>query len=311
VKTVVTIGTFDGVHLGHQALIEAVVARAAAIGIQSAVVTFEPPPVAVLRPDAYRGRITMPEEKLRLLHTTGVDHVEVIPFSRELSEETPETFLRDIAARLGMVELWVGDDFALGRNRSGNVAVISALGAALGYETRVFPRVLLGDHPMSSTAIRQAVQAGDVEHAAAVLGRPFRVSGEVIHGAHLGRKIGFPTANFYPPSGMIPLADGIYASRATVPGHVQDRAAMTYIGTRPTVNGGDRQIETHLLDFEGDLYGTWLTVDLIARIREDRVFPGLDALVDQLRKDEEMTRQILDSVSNRKAIRVDRNPSPC
>lgn len=292
-KSVATIGTFDGVHRGHQALIGKVVERARNQGIQSSIVTFEPVPISVLRPQLYRGRITSPEEKLRLLRDSGVDHVEVIPFDHDLAALTPEAFMSMIVERIGLVELWVGDDFALGRQRSGTIEVISDIGHQLGYQTNVFDRIPDNGEPMSSTAIRQAVESGNVRRAASMLGRPFRISGEVIHGAHLGRQIGYPTANFIPPPGMIPLADGIYASRASIPGYFTDQSAMTYLGTRPTVEGVDRQVETNILDYDGDLYGTWLTVDLIDRIRPDQAFEGLEPLIEQLGKDEIAIRKIL------------------
>ncbi|MGE3797914.1 MAG: bifunctional riboflavin kinase/FAD synthetase [Thermomicrobiales bacterium] len=292
-KSVATIGTFDGVHRGHQALIAKVVERAKLSGIQSAVVTFEPIPISVLRPELYRGRLTTPEEKLRLLHQSGADHIEVVPFTMELAALEPEEFLKMLIEKIGMVELWIGDDFALGRNRSGSIEVIRDIGAEAGYSTNVYARLPQGDSPISSTAIRKAIESGDVNAAATMLGRPFRVSGEVIHGAHLGRQIGYPTANFAPPGGMIQLADGIYASTASVPGHFTDQQAMTYIGTRPTVDGVDRQVETNVLDFDGDLYGTWLTLDLIERVRPDQTFDGLEPLIEQLSRDEVVIRGIL------------------
>ncbi len=292
-KCVATIGTFDGVHRGHQALIGLVVNRAREQGIQSAVVTFEPVPISVLRPELYRGRLTTLEEKLRLLRDSGADHIEVVPFTRELAVLSPEEFLQMLIEKIGMVELWVGDDFALGRKRSGTIDVIREIGVSQGFSLDVFPRLPEGEAPISSTAVRKAIESGDVSSAASMLGRPYRVSGEVIHGAHLGRQIGFPTANFAPPAGMIQLADGIYASLATVPGQFTDRPAMTYLGTRPTVDGGERQVETNVLDFSGDLYGTWMTVDLIERIRPDQTFDGLEALVEQLKIDETAIRAVL------------------
>jgi len=310
VKSVVTIGTFDGVHLGHQALIGNVAARAIDLGIQSAVVTFEPIPISVLRPEVYRGRISSPEEKLRLLRDAGINHVEVIAFTRELASETPEQFLRMLVERLGMVELWIGDDFALGRGRSGNAGVITEIGKTLGYQTVAISRVPQGGQPISSTDIRQAIEIGDVSLAASLLGRPFRVSGEVIHGAHLGRKIGFPTANFVPPPGMVQLADGIYASYASLAGQPDQLPAMTYVGTRPTVDGANRQVETNIFDFDGDLYGKLLTVDLIERVRGDQTFDGLKPLVDQLRKDEVRIRSILRSGVDSQPHRVDQRSGP-
>ena len=312
--SVVTIGTFDGVHRGHQLLLSNVASRAAELGVDAVVVTFEPIPISVLRPEVYRGRICPAEDKLRYLQMSGIDRVEVIRFTRELAVQTPEEFIGDLVDKLGMIELWVGDDFALGRNRSGNVEVLRELGKTMGYATVAIERIGTGSQPISSTAIRNAIESGDVSLAATLLGRPFRISGEVIHGAHLGRKIGFPTANFIPPPGMVPLADGIYASYAMLPSespppHGKNGSlsltgegwgevklpAMTYVGNRPTVEGEDRQIETNIFDFDGDLYGQTLTIDLIQRVRADQTFDGLEALIAQLRHDEATIRAILES----------------
>ena len=292
-KSVVTIGTFDGVHRGHQVLLSKVAAKSDELGVQAVVVTFEPVPISVLRPEHYRGRIYPAEDKLRLLGMPGIDQIEVVPFTRELAAKSPEEFIGELIDKLGMIELWVGDDFALGRNRTGNVEVIRELGITMGYKTVAVERIATDGHPVSSTAIRKAIETGDVSLAASLLGRPFRISGEVIHGAHLGRKIGYPTANFVPPPGLVQLADGIYASYAMIPPDQQPLPAMTYVGTRPTVDGEDRHIETNIFDFEGDLYGQVLTIDLIERVRADQTFDGLEPLIAQLRKDEEAIRSIL------------------
>jgi riboflavin kinase/FMN adenylyltransferase len=294
-NSVVTIGTFDGVHRGHQILLSNVATRADELGVRGVVVTFEPVPISVLRPEVYRGRICTAQEKLRLLHQPGIDRVEVIPFTKELAAQSPDEFIGRLVETLSMIELWVGDDFALGRNRSGNVDVLRELGTTMGYTTVAIERIGTGNQPISSTAIRNAIEIGDVALAATLLGRPFRISGEVIHGAHLGRKIGFPTANFVPPEGMVPLADGIYASYATVAGASNPLPAMTYVGNRPTVDGVDRQIETNIFDFDGDLYGEMLTVDVIERVRADQTFDGLEPLIAQLRHDEETIRSMLHS----------------
>jgi riboflavin kinase/FMN adenylyltransferase len=308
--SVVTIGTFDGVHRGHQLLVSNVATRAAELGVDAVVVTFEPIPISVLRPEVYRGRICSAEDKLRYLHMPGIDRVEVIPFTRELASRTPEEFISALVEELAMIELWVGDDFALGRNRSGNVEVLRELGKSLGYATVSIERIGTGSQPISSTATRNAIESGDVSLAATLLGRPFRISGEVIHGAHLGRKIGFPTANFVPPPGMVSLADGIYASYAMLPSPgmgstaidsvpaLRDEVhlpAMTYVGNRPTVEGQDRQIETNIFDFDREIYGQTLTVDLIQRVRADQTFDGLEPLIAQLRRDEATIRQILET----------------
>lgn len=289
---VVSIGTFDGVHLGHRHLLERAVGRGRELGVPALAVTFEPPPAAVLRPDRFLGRLCTAEEKVVHLLGCGVAAVVVVPFTLELAAETPEVFMRRLAAT-GLRELWVGDDFALGRHRAGDLPRLREIGRALGFEVVAVPRVALDGDALSSSAIRGAVLAGDVATARRLLGRPFRVSGEVIHGAGLGRTIGFPTANVVPPPDLVPLADGIYASWAWLPEDAASRPAMTYVGTRPTVNGGPRLVETNLLDFEGDLYGQTLRVDLLERLRADQTFDSLEAMVDQLRRDEAEARAVL------------------
>jgi riboflavin kinase/FMN adenylyltransferase len=291
---VVTIGTFDGVHLGHQSLLAQSVARAKELGIGSLALTFEPPPALVLRPDRFPGRICSPESKLQRLQESGIDEIAVVPFDRDLSQQTPEQFMAEIAEITHLHELRVGEAFALGKDRVGNVDRLTEIGNDLGFKVVAMPRVTVEEAVVSSSSIRQAILSGDADQARTLLGRPFQISGEVIHGAHLGRTIGFPTANVIPPAWLVPLADGIYASVTTLPIGGGRKQGMTYIGTRPTVNSGERQIETNLFDFSGDLYGQTIDVEIYARLRGDAVFSGLDELVAQLHRDEVDARSILE-----------------
>lgn len=290
---VVTIGTFDGVHRGHQKLIQETRQRAAQLDARATIVTFEPVPASVLRPEKFAGRICTAGRKLTLLESLGPDEIVVIEFDRALAARSPEDFLTEVKTRAGLIELWVGEGFALGRNRVGDVARITEIGQNLGFRVVAMPRVVDGSDIISSSSIRRAIETGNVAFAMESLGRPFTVAGEVIHGAHLGREIGFPTANFFPPEGLVQLGDGIFVSLATLAGETTPRPAMTYVGTRPTINSGVRQIETHLLDFEGDLYGQTIEVAMLEKLRDDRQFPHLDAMIDQLAIDEENTRAYL------------------
>jgi riboflavin kinase/FMN adenylyltransferase len=308
-KRVVTIGTFDGVHLGHAKLISSTRDRAKELGARSTIVTFEPVPASVLRPDKFAGRVCTAGRKLTLLEALDTDEIVVIEFDRSLAARTPEDFLTELRDRTGMVELWVGEGFALGRDRVGDIARITEIGESLGFRTVAMPRVVVGDEIISSSSIRRAIEAGDVAFAAKSLGRPFSVSGEVIHGAHLGREIGFPTANFFPPEGLVQLGDGIFVSLVLLAGETETRPAMTYVGTRPTINSGVRQIETHLLDFEGDLYGQTIEVAMLEKIRDDQQFPNLDAMIEQLARDEVRTRAILQDVGNVPGIPTSRERS--
>jgi riboflavin kinase/FMN adenylyltransferase len=286
---VMTIGTFDGVHRGHGVLVAAAIERGRALGVPVTAITFEPVPAQVLRPEQFPGRICSADVKLCRLAELGIDEIVTIRFDRELAQQSPEEFMASVAAT-GLKELWVGEAFALGKNRSGNVERLREIGEELGFAVVAVKRMTEDGQVISSSAIRKAIQEGDVAQTMRSLGRPFRVSGEVIHGAHLGRTIGFPTANVVPPAELVPLADGIYASLTTLPGATAGRPSMTYVGTRPTVNSGERLIETNLFDFDGDLYGQTITVDLLERLRGDQVFSGVDALIAQLHADEAAAR---------------------
>jgi riboflavin kinase/FMN adenylyltransferase len=244
-----------------------------------------------LNPARFAGRICPPQDKLRHIAGSGIDEIVTITFDHDLSRQTPEEFLGGLVDATGMRELWVGEAFALGRNRMGDIARITEIGKELGFSVTAVHRLEDDGQIISSSVIRGAIQAGDAAGVARYLGRPFRVSGRVIHGAHLGRTIGYPTANVAPPPEMVQLADGIYTSEATLEDGSVPRPAMTYIGTRPTVNSGARLVETHLLDFDGDLYGQNLDVDVWHHLRGDMTFDGLEPLIAQLQADEVATRR--------------------
>jgi riboflavin kinase / FMN adenylyltransferase len=287
---IVSIGSFDGVHRGHQLLLKQAVERAHELNLRSAIVTFEPLPAMVLRPAHFPGRICTAEEKLKRLQATGLDDVVTVQFDLNLAQLSPEAFLEWLATTTMMQELWVGEAFALGKNRVGDVNRIREAGKSLDFDVVAVPRLSNGEEVVSSSAIRSAIRDGEVVTARELLGYPFRIAGEVIHGAHLGRTIGYPTANVVPPNDLVGLADGIYVSCAYLEGEIAGRQAMTYIGTRPTVNTGERLIETHVFDFDGDLYGQTLAVDFFERLRADQTFEGVDALVAQLKNDEQASR---------------------
>lgn len=292
-ERIVTIGTFDGVHRGHRALIEKAIARAEQLELRVTALTFEPVPASVLRPDKFAGRVCSAAEKLALLSEHDLAEIVTVRFDANLAEQSAEAFMASVVQATGLRELWVGEGFALGRNRAGNIQRLVEIGESQGFSVTAVQRTSDGDQIISSSGIRQSVMDGNVAAARQALGRPFRISGEVILGAQLGRTIGYPTANVVPPAELVPLADGIYASLTTLPGDSLPRPAMTYVGTRPTVNSGDRLIETHLLDFDGDLYGQVIAVDVLERLRGDAVFAGVDALIEQLRADEAATRAFL------------------
>jgi riboflavin kinase / FMN adenylyltransferase len=290
---IATIGTFDGVHRGHQALIRHALTRAKAVGVPLTVITFDPVPAAVLRPEQFPGAIAPLDTKLTLLEEAGAGETIVLPFSAELSRVTAAEFMDVLAEDARVAELYTGEGFALGYKRQGTVDVLVGLAELRMMRFEAISRIEDHHGVVSSSEIRRAIQRGDATLVASLLGRWFRVEGEVIRGAQVGRQIGYPTANVLPAESMVQLADGIYATRTSLEGEDHTRPSMTYIGTRPALNTGRRFIETHLLDFDADLYGQALSVDFVRRLRPDADFPTVDELVAQLRRDEEETRQAL------------------
>lgn len=290
---IVSIGTFDGVHRGHQHLLAKVRERAATLGISSLVVTFEPTPVQLFNPDLFKGRLTTAERKLELIDACGIDRVLVLPFTRKFAKLSPEEFMAQLVSEVQPVELWVGSDFALGHGRTGSVDRLREIGSELNLVVNDVDRIDFDGMAMSSTVIRNLIAEGHVEAAERLLGRPYEISGDVIRGSQVGRTIGYPTANVALPESLVLPADGIYVTYARIEGDTQDRPAMTYIGTRPALNTGNRQIETHLIDFDDDLYGRQLTTLFVKHLRPDSDFAGVESLVAQLRQDEVDTRKAL------------------
>ncbi len=273
----VTVGVFDGVHLGHRHLIAALRARAAERGLASTVVTLHPAPVQVLRPAVRIAYLTSLEERVELLRATGVDAVAPLTFTSEVAELSASDFVELLHATLGMRFLLMGPDNAFGRGREGTPARVSEIGDELGFEVEVLERPLAGgDGRVSATAVRRALAAGDVDLARQLLGRPFALRGPVVRGHDRGLGIGFPTANLaVTPDRALP-AFGVYVSRATVGGRSYQSA--TNIGINPTFDDDRPSVETYILDFEGDLYGRELRIEVLHRLRGERRFDGIDAL---------------------------------
>lgn len=290
---VASIGTFDGVHRGHRHLLDLLVERARAIGVESLVVTFEPTPVQVLAPGRFRGRLTSNGERARLIRAAGVDRVVVLPFTAELAQQSPEAFLGRVAGA-GVRELWVGEDFALGHKRAGDVETLRRIGGGIGVAVNAIARVDFDGMAVSSSAVRERILVGDVREANRLLGYPFAMEGQVVYGDQVGRTIGYPTANVPLPVDLVKPADGSYASWAWIEGEAEPRAAMTYIGTRPVLNTGARVVETHIFDFDGDLYGKRLRSAFIDFLRPDQHFDGLEPLLDHLADDARRARAVLE-----------------
>ncbi len=289
----VTIGAFDGVHRGHQALLRDFVAEARAHNAPAVVVTFYPHPAEVLGNRRNPFYLSTPEEKAALIARLGVDVLVTHPFNREVAQRSARDFMEDLHAHLGLRRLWVGYDFALGRHREGDIPTLRRLGEALGYTLHVVEAYRQDGMVVSSTRIRQALSAGDVALAARLLGRPYAVPGKVTRGDGRGRQLGFPTANLAVwPKRMMPAA-GVYACQAEAGGEVYP--AVVNLGVRPTFEQRPvaPRLEAHLLDFSGDLYGQTLTLHFIARLRPEQRFPSAEALAAQIARDVAAAREAL------------------
>jgi len=291
--SLVTIGVFDGVHRGHQQLIRALVERAKASGQLTVVLTFFPHPDIVLRGLTGRYYLTTPEQRAEQLHQLGVDTVITQTFDEAFRRTGAQNYITQLCQRLNMTELWVGQQFALGYEREGDVAFLTQLGESKGYTVHAVELVADADqHVISSTSIRGLLQEGKVEQVTRLLGRSFSVDAEVVQGDQRGRTIGFPTANLAVWDEQVLPAYGVYAGWATVDG--VRRPAVINIGVRPTFDGQRMAVEAHLLDFDGNLYGKVLNLSFDFWLRGERRFEGINALVAQIHADVEAGRIILE-----------------
>ncbi len=296
--TVITIGAYDGIHLGHQAVISEVRAQAEARGARSAVVTFDRHPADIVRPESAPRLITDHDQRLEMFERMGLDVAVVLPFDEAQSQEPALSFIERVLVKcLDTKLIVVGVDFHFGRNREGNVALLREIGVTYGFE--VAPLVLVPRHdgisePVSSTAIRRALAGGNVELASAMLGRPFEARGVVVQGDQRGRLLGFPTANVEVPNRVCLPADGVYAGWFERPNGDVHPCAIN-LGRRPTFyeHADSSLLEAHLIDFQGDLYGERAQVRFAHFLRSERKFDGIDALVSQLKSDVENARELL------------------
>lgn len=289
--TILTIGVFDGVHLGHQHLIKSVVKRARLLGYQSAVVTFDPHPDTLLRPNHEHAYLTNLDERSTLIEALGADLLIVLPFTRELIAWTALEFMQRLCGAIALRELWAGPDLAVGHRREGTLKRLAEIGQSLGYTTHAIDPFLLAGQQVRSTRIRELLRAGDIEAATVLLGRIFELSGEVIEGQKRGRTIGFPTANLRTESEHILPADGVYVCYALM--RDERYGAVTNIGMRPTFQGHLRSVESYLLDFTGDLYGEQLRIQFLRRLRAEIKFNSIAELVHQITDDVAATRAYL------------------
>lgn len=283
--SVVTLGAFDGVHRGHQALIRAACAAAARHQVPALGFTFHPHPARTLAPEHAPELLMSVPERASLMRRFGLDAVVVQTFDAAFSQITADAFVEDyLVARLRPRTLVVGFNFRYGKERLGDLERLRASGARLGFDVEVVSPVEVEGSVCSSTRVRGLLRDGEVEAVARLLGREHALTGVVVNGDARGRTLGFPTANVQPDADLLPKA-GVYASRLRIDGEAQWRASVTNIGRRPTFNGGHVTIETHVLDFDGDLYGRRVHVALASRLRDERRFDGLGALTAQLGQD--------------------------
>ena len=287
-KAVVTTGTFDGVHIGHQHILDKLIETAGKIGGESVLLTFYPHPRMVLQEASDLRLINTIEEKTELLSKAGVDHLIIQPFTKAFSRTTSLEYVRDILInQIGTVKLVIGYDHHFGRNREGSFAHLKEYGPIYGFDVEEIPAQDIDDVKVSSTKIRMAIEEGDIETANAYLGNPFPLSGKVIKGDQIGRELGYPTANLKLSSEykLIP-PNGIYAVKVNL--EKESFKGMLNIGLRPTLGFEEpkRSLEVNLLDFKGDLYDRYLSLDLLKRIRDERKFDNRQSLIEEIKKDE-------------------------
>lgn len=297
-RAVVTVGTFDGVHRGHRAVLAEVVGRARRDAGESVVVTFDPHPLEVVNPAAAPRLLTLPDEKRGLIEAAGIDRLVLLPFTPAIAQLDAEQFVGRLRAEYGLRQLVLGYDHGFGRGRSADAGALRRLGAAQGFEVAVVDAVREDGQPISSTLIRAATAHGDLDAAARWLGRPYGMRGAVVRGAGRGRSIGVPTVNLAPPDPRKLLPpDGVYAVWVTVParaaGNGQRVGGMMNQGPRPTFGEAQRTLEVHLFDYSGDLYGETVQVEWIRRLRDVQTFGNRDALIAQLERDRAAARQSL------------------
>ncbi len=294
---VLTVGNFDGLHLGHRALLDAVLARGRALGRPCALYTFDPHPRRVLFPDQPQPRLMTWEQLRAELEASGIDALVREPFTHTFAALAPEEFLREvIARRVGPAEVFVGRDFHFGKGRAGSGEWLRASAPAHGIRVEIIDQVRAGERDVSSTRVREALLRGDVAEAWLCLGRPYSIVGHVVEGERRGRTLGFPTANLAPESELVP-GNGVYATRVRLfdrdrPG-ASTHPAVTNIGVRPTFEPGRVLVESHLLDFVGDLYGRRIAIDFHAHIRAERRFGGPVELARQIALDAAQARRVL------------------
>jgi len=291
-ETLLTVGVFDGLHLGHQRLLSHLRDEAQKRGWLSGVITFESHPQVVLSAESKLLWLSDLETRIDLLRGLGMDVVVALPFNPELAQLTAREFIQLLKDHLRMRGLIVGPDFALGRNREGDAERLRLLGQEMGFSVEVIPPVVLDGEVISSSAVRQALAQGDMKRVEKFFGRPFSLSGEIVSGDERGGTLGYPTANLDVRAEQALPGDGVYVTVAHLDG--ESLPSVTSIGVRPTFGGGKRLVETYLLDYEGELHGQRLRIDLLDKLRDEKRFGNAEELKSAIGKDVERARAILD-----------------
>lgn len=291
---VLTIGNFDGVHLGHRRILETVAERAEEISRPSVAITFEPHPLAVLRPDHAPRRIQTLRQKEEAIEALGIQNLLVIPFTRDFSLTEPEDFVRTfLVERLAASELYLGQHFAFGRGKRGDLGLLRRMGPECGFTASGVEEVFYEGEPISSTRIRNALERGEVARANAMLGREYELDGIVSKGEKVGHRIGYPTINLAPENDFHP-AEGVYVTRIAIPSFSTRFGGVTNIGRRPTLyEESEAVIETYVFDFDANVYGMRVRLFFLERLREERKFPSIEALTAQIARDIEAARAYL------------------
>jgi riboflavin kinase/FMN adenylyltransferase len=299
---VVCIGAFDGLHLGHRALVQHAATRARALDLPMVALSFEPLPREFFANDGPPPRLLLPRAKIEGLRALGTGLAGLLRFDARLASMSADAFVREVLVeRLSVREVWIGPGFRFGKGRAGDIETLRSLGDASGFVAGEIEPVQLDGERVSSTRIRAALQAGDFPAAARLLGRPYAIGSRVVRGRQLGRTLGFPTANLR-FDGKTPPLSGIFATRVHGVG-AQPWPSVSSFGTRPTVDGVEPLLEVHLFDFDGDLYGRRIEVEFVAKLREEEKFDTLPALVEQMRRDAAQARGVLDHPNHLQAQR--------
>lgn len=292
---VLTLGNFDGVHLGHQKIFRAVKEEAQRIGGEAIVFTFDPHPLQILAPGKCPPSITPFKKKLMLMEMLGIDVIIVATFDLELANITPEGFVKQILVdTIGIKKILVGYNYYFGKNRSGNVEMLVRLGEQFGFEVMIIEAIKVNDIPVSSSKIREFIQSGKMKQAAQLLGRNYRLIGKVIWGTGRGKELGCPTANLEILNGLYPKT-GVYAVDVMVGD--KTHAGVTNVGYNPTFGRNPLSVEVHILDFHRNIYGEEIQLIFFERIRDERIFEDRDSLIRQMRNDVDVARKILSSRS--------------